>query len=118
MDGLGDRILRWRRPLTPQTIHEQLEESRKELRPQLAELEAALDDPTLTFAERRKLTSQIEFAKNALGATPLQRQLEAARAEAKENLRTLEAVEFSLSATDAEKEQARKTAHFIRECLR
>ena len=103
--------------MTPQTIHEQLEESRKELRPQLAELEAALDDPTLTFAERRKLTSQIEFAKNALGATPLQRQLEAARAEAKAALSKLEAVQFNPTATDAEKVQAKKMAAFVRGCL-
>ena len=103
--------------MTPRTVKEQLEEARGELRTELAAMEAELaDNGTLTFSERKKLTSYISFAKDTLGSSPLKRQLEEARAEAKENLRTLDAVEFS-SASDAEKLKAKKMAAFVRSCL-
>ena len=96
----------------------QLEESKKELREQIAEAERELERGNLTFAEKRKLSNWIEFMKDCDGATRQKRQLAEARAEAQESLRQLEAVEFSTTASFEEKRKAKKMAAFVRECLR
>jgi hypothetical protein len=78
--------------MTPRTIHEQLEASKAELRQEVAAMEARLDDPTLTLADRAKLKKQASYARETLtGESDYRRQVreehEASKARVNELLR-------------------------------